>query len=124
MSDAPTCPYCGNAATLSARAGEVVVHLWLCRPCNASVGCCRGSTVPLGTLANANLRAARARARDAFNLIWRLGGKSKKGAYMWLAAKLGIEPKVCHFDLFTDEQCERTAQLSADWMRRHPTRLA
>lgn len=115
---APTCPYCSSAAKLSARVeGGVVTHLWMCTPCNAHVGCHRGTTTPLGTLANAELRAARAKAKDAFNPIWRLGAKSRTGAHLWLANKLGIAPKACHIDKLDFEQCMRALEVSMAWRR-------
>lgn len=115
----PTCSYCGSPARLTVRAeGAHVTRLWLCAPCNAHVGCHRGTETPLGTLANAELRAARTKARDVFNLIWRLGGKSRTGAHLWLASKLGIETAACRIDLLDLAQCARTIEVSTEWRRR------
>lgn len=110
MSDTetPICPYCGARAMLVYTSGR---YAYTCTPCNASVQCWDNSMHPRGTLANAELRAARVEARVAFNTIWQSGEKSRKGAYLWLAAKLDVKPRACEFERFDLEMCERVIDM-------------
>ena len=111
---APTCPYCGRPAELVH--GSDVFPLrhalhhgqaYLCEPCDAYVGCHPGSTKPVGRLANAELRRMQTAAREVFNQVWQSGDKSRPGAFLWLAAKLGIPGAECHINLFDVETCLR-----------------
>lgn len=64
---------------------------------------------PLGTPANAATRAARIRAHNAFDPLWKTGGMSRSAAYRWLAAALG-QPEV-HMSELTIEECDRVIAL-------------
>jgi hypothetical protein len=120
-----TCNYCGGSATLVTGA-EVYPHrndlggkhLYLCKPCDAWVGCHPGTTKPLGRLANAELRAWKSRAHAAFDPLWRakmLQGFCKKHArdygYKWLSEQLGIARYACHIGMFDVEQCKRVVEI-------------
>ena len=124
------CPYCDQAAALVTGA-DVYPHrpdlsglkFYRCDPCDAHVGCHRPGTwawvggakvtntgtEPLGRLANAELRAAKKMAHDAFDPVWRDGGISRRDAYAWLAGVLGIELQQCHIGLFDTDQCAAVA---------------
>lgn len=117
----PYCPYCNAAAEL---VGGAVIYphrpdlhylkFWLCAPCQAYVGCHdsgKGRT-PLGTLANAELRAARSRAHAVFDPIWRSRKRTREGAYAWLAHRMGIEKKDAHIGMFGLEQCHMVIELA------------
>jgi zinc-finger-containing domain len=117
------CDYCGKSAPLVS--GLTIYpskpelshkNYYLCRPCNAWVGCHKGTDTPFGRLADAGLRYWRIAAHEAFDPIW---GKKAKGtkdlecygrtaAYRWLAAKLGIHRNECHIGLFDEELCRYT----------------
>src|SRR5690606_32085616 len=84
---------------------------YLCRPCDAYVGCHPGTTRPLGTPANASLRRARRAAHDAFDATWRGGKMSRTMAYRWLCGELGIAAEDCHIGLFDEAMCERVVAL-------------
>ena len=125
------CPYCDQAAALVTGA-DVYPHrpdlsglkFYRCDPCDAHVGCHRPGTwawvggakvantgtEPLGRLANAELRAAKKMAHDAFDPVWRDGGISRRDAYAWLAGMLGIELQQCHIGLFDTDQCAAVAR--------------
>ena len=110
----PTCPYCNNPST-KVSGSEIYPHredLWdiviyECKPCDARVGCHKGTDNPLGRLANAELRAAKMEAHLAFDPLWKTKTKSRSGAYQWLAKELGIRPKDCHIGMFDVETCQR-----------------
>jgi len=118
----PLCPYCGAAAKLVTGA-EVYPHFddlhdggyWRCAPCDAHVGCHKGSEVPLGTLANKSTRRARMLAHAVFDPIWKRGGRDgrlRSKAYAWLARELGCRKgEPCHIASMDEETCRRVVAL-------------
>lgn len=116
---APTsCPYCASAVEL---VNNSVIYgrpfgewpwAYLCEnvKCGAYVGIHPFTAIPLGTLANKELRDARKRAKVAFNPIWQ-GKRAKmnrKEAYSWLADELGIrDVGTCHIGWFDIDMCGR-----------------
>jgi len=126
---APTCPYCDRPAKLvngnalyPHRPDLIALNFWNCSPCNAYVGCHkRGAwvpelrktsdgTIPLGRLANAELRRAKAAAHAAFDPIWKAGVMTRREAYAWLASQLRISEANCHIGMFDADQCKAVAQ--------------
>ena len=79
----------------------------MCLSCRAYVGLHPFTSIPLGTLANAEIRAWRKRAKVAFNPLWEgaAAPMSRDSAYAWLAATLGINPDHCHIGWFDEPQC-------------------
>ena len=123
---APVCPYCRAPAKLVTgaeaypqRSDLATVRVWICRPCGARVGCHPGTDVPLGTLADAELRRARAEAHDAFDVRWaRKGPRVRQGwtmtrtdAYLWLAKQLGLGYADCHIGSFDLATCRRVVEI-------------
>lgn len=128
---APACPYCGAPAEFLA-SSERVYHghdygpVYACFPCGAWVGCHRGTTRPLGRLADAALRKAKIDAHDAFDRTWRALharrqapepgytlGRARASRYRRLAELLGIAPQDCHIGMFDIETCRRVVALCA-----------
>lgn len=116
------CPYCGHDAELVDSAeiyrGRSYGLAWLCRPCEAYVGCHQGTARPLGEPANKATREARMRAHAAFDAIWKPSttyGRdrqdARRTAYRWLAAELGIDPYHCHIGQFDVETCRRVVEV-------------
>lgn len=119
------CPYCDNEAKLvtgkdiyGGRPELWDLSFWLCRPCYAYVGChpknkrlgLKGNE-PFGALADRNLRWNRMRAHKAFDPLWKVGVRSRRKAYEWLAEQLKIPVEECHIGMFTYEQCDLTIQV-------------
>ncbi len=113
------CDYCGKDAVLVS-GKEVYPHrpdlyglqFWKCAPCAAWVGCHkRSKAVPLGRLANAELRKAKSAAHAVFDPIWKSGDKSRKGAYEWLSKRLNVPFKDCHIGMFSVEQCAEVVRV-------------
>jgi len=115
------CNYCNQPAALvksSAVYGPnspSYGYMWLCRPCSAYVGCHRGTTTALGSLANYADREWRKKAHAAFDPIWlemmhvkRLRKHTARhAAYTWLAEQLGIDREACHMAYFNADECKR-----------------
>lgn len=116
---APVCPYCGKPARLVGgveifpnRTDLHDLNIWSCKPCGARVGCHPGTVIPLGTLANADLRRARIEAHGAFDQIWDgRGGTLRSEAYSWLANELGVAVVDCHIGMFSLETCQRVIEI-------------
>lgn len=116
----PTCPYCGNKAT-HVKGSRVYPHrkdlknldfYWCANNHDpAYVGCHKGSLVPLGRLADSELRAAKIQAHNAFDPLWRSGQMTRGEAYGWLARKLEIDKSSCHIGMFSVEECKKVVRI-------------
>jgi len=118
------CSYCGRAAVL-VTGREIYPHrsdlyakqFWSCRDCDAYVGCHRGTTRPLGRLANAELRQAKMRAHRAFDRLWQSGRTSRSRAYRLLAERLELTVDDCHIGMFDLATCERVLVVTKEISR-------
>lgn len=116
------CDYCGRHAELH---GGLAVYpdrkdledrqFWVCWPCNAWVGCKKGTDEPYGELADEELREARISAHKAFDPIWQNELMTKDAAYSWLAEVLGLPREDCQIGLLTLECCRKVRD--AVWER-------
>lgn len=115
------CPYCDMKADLVS--GEAIyphrkdlrdLKFYRCEPCGAYVGCHKGTTNPLGRLADAELREAKMAAHAVFDPIWRSGLMKRTEAYQWLAGQLGIDPKDCHIGMFDVDTCCLVASICSN----------
>jgi hypothetical protein len=116
----PVCPYCGERTRLVT--GAVMYprrddlhdrRFWVCGPCDAYVGCHRGTSTPLGSLANGRLRRARRAAHAAFDPVWQQGTLPRGEAYRWLAEAMGLSPSQTHIGRFNEQQCAQVIALCA-----------
>lgn len=123
------CPYCGRDAVLANgltiykhRPDLAELNFWLCKPCDAYVGCHPptrynkfSSVEPLGRLANAQLRKAKSSAHKVFDPIWKTGKKTRTEAYQWLAEQLDISLDECHIGMFDVDMCIRVQTVCASY---------
>lgn len=108
------CNYCGKPAEYVDSTivyGSSYGMIYYCKPCNAWVGVHKGSSTPLGTLANAELRACRRKAHGMFDRIWRRRWMSRSKAYAWLAEQMGLTLEETHIGMFSVEQCRQVIDL-------------
>ena len=87
------CPYCGSAVVY--RSADGIYHenekgtmLYVCSnfpKCNAYVRTHTGTNIPVGSLANRELRSLRRTAHHYFDQLHLCGYMSKQDAYLWLA---------------------------------------
>jgi len=114
------CPYCYEESEL-VRSTEVLTdhHGWiyLCRPCQAWIGCHKGSTKPYGRLANAELRDLKDEAHEVFDKIWKKGGMERNQAYAWLAMKMQVPRKYCHIGMFSEGMCREVIKFSKEFFK-------
>lgn len=113
------CPYCGTPLVIMKgeripypdRKYKLDGYYWLCFPCQAWVGCHRGTGRPLGTAAKSNLRKLRKRVHLRFDPLWKNKLMTRTDAYKWLAEILEIPVYECHTGYFREELCIKTLQL-------------
>lgn len=113
------CPYCGKCAEFVDSAevynGRSYGMIYLCRPCDAYVGCHgngKGDS-PKGRLANAELRRWKIAAHNAFDPLWKFvpfrGRRSS--AYAWLAEQMGLPKEKTHIGMFDVAECQQVIQI-------------
>jgi len=114
----PDCPYCGAVSQLVD--GSVIYphrpdlrekQFYLCKPCDAYVGCHPGTTRPLGRLADAKLRAAKKAAHANFDRLWKSGEMGRSVAYAKLSKLMSIPADQTHIGMFNVEQCFQVIKL-------------
>ncbi len=87
------CEYCGRTTALVDSEiiyGRSYGLVYFCKPCDAWVGVHKGTTRPLGRLANAELREWKKKAHAVFDPIWKQGLLDRSQAYERLAMRLGV----------------------------------
>lgn len=89
------------------------------RDCGAYVGMHPKTNIPLGTLANSQLREARKEAKEFFNPIWQEKYMTRSEAYAWLAAEMNITPvEDCHIGWMEVDQCRRVVSVCSPIMEK------
>ena len=105
------CPYCGAKATLrpsSAVYGDAAKtdgYLYVCDrypKCDSYVGAHKKTKLPMGTLANGDLRNKRIQAHKAFDWMWKSGRMTKWQAYKWMQGKLYLSDEQAHIAMFSE----------------------
>ena len=71
----------------------------------------------LGTLADAALRHKRIEAHAAFGRLWESGLMSKRQAYRWLQAKMGLPEREAHIGKFSTFRCDQVIELCSQCFR-------
>lgn len=113
------CPYCGKRAEFVDSAevyhGRSYGMIYLCRPCDAYVGCHENGKgdSPKGRLANAELRRWKIAAHNAFDPLWKFGpfrGR-RNCAYAWLAEQMGLPKEKTHIGMFDVAECQQVIQI-------------
>ena len=119
----PLCDYCGANAILARVGDEAYPYradhgtVWICVSCQAWIGIHSRSTrnVPLGRLANAELREAKSRLHDALEPL--VAAKVRRDAVnpfsarakalQWVATELGFDPVPTSIHDMTLDQCQQ-----------------
>lgn len=108
------CPYCKSPLVVRSaegiyRSGAKGVQLLACSnypACDAYVRVHPGTTTPMGSLANRQLRALRRRAHEQFNKLYTMDLMSKIDAYSWLAGVLNVPKSQAHIGYLGDYYCQ------------------
>lgn len=116
------CRYCGGVIRLvpakkiygetsAKRLGLLNEKIYQCQNCNARVGCHKGTTRPLGNVANETLRLKRIETHQVFDAYWQGRGMSRTQGYRWLAKKMNLPDQRAHIGGFEMEQCQEVIAL-------------
>lgn len=109
------CPYCNQRAQWVSN--EMIYNrkygksymCWWCKPCDAYVGCHQNTIVPLGIMANAELRKWRMKAHNRIDPIWKNGDLTRKEVYQFLKEHFGREIHIAGSDI---ETCKRIVAIN------------
>lgn len=111
------CPYCGSAVVYMSNAriyGREFGNgrCYACTQCDAYVGVHTGTQIPLGRLANRELRELKKECHALFDPVWKQNKNIKREhAYGRLANVLGIPHRECHFGWFDKTQLLRAREI-------------
>lgn len=110
------CDYCGRRAEYVDSKiiyGKSYGMIYLCRNCMAYVGVHKGTSTPLGRLANAELRHWKMHAHAVFDPLWQYGrfkGR-RNAAYAWLSQQMGLPIQRTHIGMFDVQQCKQVVEI-------------
>ncbi len=108
------CPSCGAAAVLRP-ASEIyrdpgrIDKLYVCSrypACKSYVSTYPGTNIPMGTLADGDLRSLRIKAHRRFDEVWKSGIMNRENAYRWMAELFGISLRDAHIAMFGEYRCK------------------
>ena len=115
------CQYCGSQALLrpasviyGKRTDDPNAKLYVCARypfCNAYVAAHRDTLLPMGTLADTDLRRKRKEAHIALERMMVSGGMTRKQAYQWLQTQLGLPKAETHIGHFSEFRCQQVIDL-------------
>jgi len=127
----PVCPYCGGDSEL---VDSSIIYktsygpIYLCKPCWAYVGVHKGTNIPLGRLANKELRLMKNVAHIAFDHLW--GSKmdtqqiskhkARNESYRWLSEQMGLHKDDTHIGMFDVEQCLEVIRICSEHITSQP----
>lgn len=122
ITNKPTiCRYCGHPVAFTTNSeiyGKEYGNgkCFLCRNCRAFVGVHTDTNIPLGTLANDELRAWRKEAHYWFDKLWKGTTKitNRYKAYGWLANEMKLDRVHTHIGMFEIKQCQEVIRLSKE----------
>jgi len=111
------CPYCNspviftsNVAIYGKQYGNGMCYK--CINCDSYVGVHTGTNIPLGILANKELRELKKECHTLFDPIWQNNKNIKRtDAYKMLAKLLDIPVNECHFGWFDKETLYKAKEI-------------
>jgi ssDNA-binding Zn-finger/Zn-ribbon topoisomerase 1 len=114
------CPYCGSHVELRSADGiyrdnSAGTMLYVCSKypaCNVYVRVAPGTKDPMGSLANASLRALRREAHQHFDRLHLSGLMTRKDAYVWLSAMLQAPLSQTHIGYLSEYYCRQVIEES------------
>lgn len=124
------CPYCGS--TVVYRSADGIYHdnskgamLYVCSKypkCDSYVRVHTGTKIPVGSLANHELRSLRRTAHHYFNQLYESGYMSKQDAYQWLANLIMAPLSEAHIGYLGEYYCKQVIEESRKLLNRNKQR--
>ena len=120
------CPYCGAPVVYRTADGiynenKANTMLYVCSrypECDAYVRVQPGTTIPLGTLANGDLRALRRETHQYFDKLYTSGRMTKQEAYRWLANFLQAPQSQAHIGYLGEYTCRQVLRACKEMLGR------
>lgn len=124
------CPYCGSHVVYRSADGiyrdnSRGAMLYACAKypdCDSYVRVHAGTNIPVGSLANHELRALRRSAHHYFDQLYECGYMSKQDAYQWLADLIMAPLSEAHIGYLGEYYCKKVIEESRkllEWHRQH-----
>ena len=121
------CPHCGSTMLLRSADGIYKDNprhamLYVCKQypkCDTYVRTHPGTTIPVGTPANRELRLLRNEAHKHFDRLYLSGMMSKQDAYRWLANQLQAPMSQAHIGYLSEYYCKQVIQASREFLQRN-----
>jgi len=119
------CIYCGAAVIFTSNAAVYGREYgngkcYKCVNCDAFVGVHTGTNIPLGILADKELRGLKKKCHALFDPAWQDENNITRGqAYRILAKKLNIPADQCHFGWFDKKTLEKCVKVmeNKEWFK-------
>ena len=112
------CPFCRSRVSLIDSAKIYGCHygfIYLCDSypkCDARVKCHPKTIIPMGTLADKELRKWRSLVHRKFDPLWQSGVfSSRQAAYKWLSKAMKLPLERTHVAMFDIRQCQKAIVL-------------
>ena len=127
LNAAPTrCPYCGGSVVFRSADGIYQdnrrnMMLYVCShypKCDAYVRTHAGTKIPVGSMANHELRALRKTAHHYFDQLYKSGFMSKDDAYYWLASIIDAPLSYAHIGYLSEYYCKQVIEQSKAYLER------
>ena len=120
------CPYCGKPVVFRSADGIYKDNsrgtmLYVCSDyprCDAYVRAHAGTSIPVGTLANRELRSLRRTAHHYFDRLHESGMMSKQDAYQWLADLISAPLSQAHIGYLGEYYCKQVIEKSRELLER------
>lgn len=114
------CPYCGSTVVLRSADGiyrdnSKDIKLYVCTnypECDAYVRVHAGTNIPVGSLANHELRTLRRTAHHYFDQLYQSGYMTKQDAYQWLADLISAPLSEAHIGHLGEYYCKHVIEES------------
>lgn len=116
------CSYCSSEVIYTSNAviyGKEYGNgrVYKCTGCDAYVGVHTGTDIPLGRLANKELRQLKKQCHALFDPTWKAKKIKRRQAYSILAMRIGIPVNECHFGWFDKDLLIKAIEVlqAPDW---------
>ena len=124
------CPYCGGRAQLRNADGIYKdnsrrMMLYVCEnypECDTYVRTHAGTCVPVGSMANQELRKLRRTAHLYFDKLLTSGLMSREEAYLWLASEISAPLSEAHIGHLGEYYCKEVIRKSKEMLARQELR--
>ncbi len=121
------CPYCGSTVVYRSADGiyrdnSKDTMLYVCShypECDSYVRVHAGTNIPVGSLANHELRTLRRTAHQYFDKLYLSGYMSKQDAYQWLADIIQAPMSEAHIGHLSEYYCKQVIEQSRKLLDRN-----